>query len=90
MNIAGPASPRIQKYWNETFTKEGGGDLEGLALGVAGDSVRISIYKSCCLRLEARLVESSLSQSLLLFGVCILLGSQPALASKAWGITTHA
>jgi hypothetical protein len=33
-------SRRIQKYWNETFTKDGGGDFEGLALGIAGDSVR--------------------------------------------------
>ena len=30
----------INRLWNETFTREGGGELEGLALGIYGDSVR--------------------------------------------------
>jgi len=29
----------INEYWNATFTKEGGGKFEGLALGITGDSV---------------------------------------------------
>lgn len=41
MNMPIPReSKQILNYWNKTFTKEGGGNLEGLALGIAGDSVR--------------------------------------------------
>lgn len=29
----------VAKYWDGTFSTEGGGDVEGLALGIAGDSV---------------------------------------------------
>lgn len=29
----------VNKYWNSTFTIAGGGDVDGLALGISGDSV---------------------------------------------------
>jgi hypothetical protein len=83
-----PGGKKIQKFWDETFTSDGGGDIEGLALGIAGDSVRRFMFavKSFCL-LEA-LDSYNLS---CYFHVCILLqlGSQPTLAATAWRITTH-
>lgn len=30
----------VKTYFDKTFTRAGGGDIEGVALGVAGDSVR--------------------------------------------------
>jgi hypothetical protein len=44
LNLPTPGGRKTQKYWNETFTSDGGGDIEGLALGIAGDSVRFSIH----------------------------------------------
>jgi hypothetical protein len=35
-----PNGKEIQRIWNETFTRAGGGALEGVALGIKGDSVR--------------------------------------------------
>lgn len=29
---------QVRKFWNQTFTKAGGGQFDGLALGIAGDS----------------------------------------------------
>jgi len=34
-----PSLKNIGKYWDSTFTFNGGGDVEGLALGISGDSV---------------------------------------------------
>lgn len=34
-----PSLKTVNKYWNSTFTFYGGGDVEGLALGISGDSV---------------------------------------------------
>lgn len=34
----------VKKYWDATFSTEGGGDVEGLALGIAGDSVRSVLF----------------------------------------------
>lgn len=36
-----PALKNVAKYWDATFTMDGGGEVEGLALGIAGDSVSI-------------------------------------------------
>jgi hypothetical protein len=38
--VAYPSGSAIQSVWNSTFTRAGGGALEGLALGIRGDSVR--------------------------------------------------
>lgn len=38
--VGRPNGAEIQKLWNATFTKAGGGKLDGLALGIMGDSVR--------------------------------------------------
>jgi hypothetical protein len=35
-----PNGQAIKEYFDRTFTKKGGGQFEGLALGIAGDSVR--------------------------------------------------
>jgi lysophospholipase L1-like esterase len=35
----------IRKYWNETFTSAAGGELEGLALGIAGDSTANLLWR---------------------------------------------
>jgi hypothetical protein len=43
----------IKKYFQETFTTAGGGDLEGIALGTMGDTVRTSearASKCVCVR----------------------------------------
>lgn len=46
MNANGPRpgvtdeGAQIKQYFNKTFSKEAGGDLDGLALGINGDSVR--------------------------------------------------
>jgi hypothetical protein len=36
-----PELKGVASYWNQTFTRDGGGEVEGLPLGIAGDSVRI-------------------------------------------------
>lgn len=38
--LADPNGQEIQKIFNRTFTKAGGGALDGLAMGIRGDSVR--------------------------------------------------
>jgi lysophospholipase L1-like esterase len=38
LNSPFPDGAKIRKYFNETFTTEGGGEMEGLALGICGDS----------------------------------------------------
>jgi hypothetical protein len=60
MNMPIPReSKQILNYWNKTFTKEGGGNLEGLALGIAGDSVRFrEIQESDLLRMALQDVSS--------------------------------
>lgn len=45
LNLPFSGGKKIQNYWSETFTIEGGGDIEGLALGIAGDSVRLSFLR---------------------------------------------
>ena len=42
-NIGRPSSEsrQIADMFNKTFTKEGGGEFDGLALGIAGDAVRV-------------------------------------------------
>jgi hypothetical protein len=35
-----PNGKAIHDYWNKTFTRDGGGELDGLALGIAEDTVR--------------------------------------------------
>jgi hypothetical protein len=84
LNLPNAGGKKIQKYWNETFTSDGGGDIEGLALGIAGDSVRFLPHFCREIILSTRL-----SQCLLIFCLYILLGSQPALATTAWRTTTH-
>jgi hypothetical protein len=37
--LVNPKGRQIKQYFEEMFTKEGGGFFEGLALGIAGDSV---------------------------------------------------
>jgi hypothetical protein len=32
----------LHQYFQQTFTKDGGGDVNGLALGIAGDTVRFT------------------------------------------------
>lgn len=39
MPMITPDGARIARIWNQTFTKAGGGDFEGLALGIMGDVV---------------------------------------------------
>jgi hypothetical protein len=46
-NLPYAGGKKTQKYWDETFTTDGGGDMEGLSLGIAGDSVRFSIHVCC-------------------------------------------
>jgi hypothetical protein len=41
--LADPNGQEIQKIFNRTFTKAGGGALDGLAMGIRGDSVRLTI-----------------------------------------------
>ena len=40
-NVGRPSleSKQIADLFNKTFTKEGGGEFDGLALGIAGDAV---------------------------------------------------
>lgn len=43
LNVPANVNPNgraINQYFNKTFTKAGGGQIEGLALGIYGDSVR--------------------------------------------------
>lgn len=40
--LAIPNGQEIQKIFNRTFTKAGGGALDGMAMGIRGDSVRVS------------------------------------------------
>lgn len=39
------ALKNVAKYWNATFTKDGGGTVDGVALGISGDSV---CTDACC------------------------------------------
>lgn len=36
---------KVQKYFAQTFTKDGGGGFEGLALGIMGDVVRVHAFE---------------------------------------------
>ena len=44
-NKPSPNGKEISRYWNSTFTGDGGGQFEGLALGIAGDSAPNLIWR---------------------------------------------
>jgi len=89
---------QTKSYFAKTFTREGGGEFEGLALGVMGDDVSLLL---CCLdfcwavRSETTrkkstcicvlpLISTHSSMSSLLFIICIcLIVSQRAVATQA-------
>jgi hypothetical protein len=70
LNLPYAGGKKTQMYFNETFTSDGGGDIEGLALGIAGDSVRFSIHVCCEIILSTK--GSRFSHSSLLFNMSIL------------------
>ena len=40
----------IKEVFDKTFTKKKGGDFNGIAMGISGDTVRVYFYSACFVR----------------------------------------
>ena len=74
LNTQMPSLKNVYKYWNATFTLDGGASVDGVALGISGDSVcivynRVLSFPYCTF------------DSIFL---CMLLDFQPLLENSAW------